>query len=137
MLVIKVSADSYIAFVERFPEHLSDAKQLGSDVKVSGVDKVVVAGVGGSGIAGSMLKVYCSEKAPALHVHVSKCYEVPSFVDSKTLVFVISYSGNTEETIDAFNSAVRRNYPVAAISVGGKMLHLASVFKIMDFPLNI
>ncbi len=120
-----MSADSYIALVERFPEHLSEAKPLGSDVKVSGVDKVVVAGVGGSAISGDLLKVYCSEKAPALHVHVSRGYDVPAFTDNRTLVLAISYSGNTEETLSAVKSAMRKGAKIVAITSGGKLMQQA------------
>lgn len=116
-----MAADSFIAFVERFPEHLSNARRLGADVKVSGVDKVVVAGIGGSAISGDLLKIYCSEKAPSLHVHVSRGYDVPAFVDSRTLVFAISYSGNTEETLSAVKSAMRKGAKIVAVTSGGKL----------------
>ena len=120
-----MAADSYIALVERFPEHLYEAKSLGSGVRVSGVDKVVIAGMGGSAIAGSLLQIYCSEKAPNLHVHVSRSYEVPAFVDSKTLVFVSSYSGNTEETLSSFKSAMRKGARIVVVSSGGRILKQA------------
>ncbi|MBI3036949.1 bifunctional phosphoglucose/phosphomannose isomerase [Candidatus Woesearchaeota archaeon] len=123
--MIDVSADSYIALVERFPEHLSEAKSLGSGIRVSGVDKVVIAGMGGSAIAGDLLQIYCSEKAPNLHVHVSRSYEVPAFVDSKTLVFVSSYSGNTEETLSSFKSAMRKGARIVVVSSGGRILKQA------------
>lgn len=116
-----MAADSFIAFVERFPEHLSDAKGLGSGVKVQGVDKVVVTGMGGSAIAGSLLQAYCYEKAPSLHVHVSRGYDVPAFVDGKTLVFAISYSGNTEETLSAVKSAMRKGARIVVVTSGGKL----------------
>lgn len=116
-----MSADSYTALVERFPEHLSDAKFLGSGVKVSGVDKVVVTGMGGSAVSGHLLHIYCAEKAPALHVHVSKGYDVPAFTDNRTLLLAISYSGNTEETLSAVKSAMRKGAKVVAVTSGGKL----------------
>ena len=116
-----MAADSFIALVERFPEHLFAAKLLGAGIKISGVDKVVVTGMGGSAIAGNLLQVYCSEKAPSLHVHVSRSYDVPAFVDGKTLVFAISYSGNTEETLSAVKSAMRKGAKIVAVTAGGKL----------------
>lgn len=117
--------DSFIAFVERFPDHLWDARLLGADVKVSGVDKVVVAGMGGSAITGDLLQAYCAERAPLLHVHVSRGYDVPAFVDSRTLVFVSSYSGNTEETLSSLKGAMRKGAKVVVIASGGKLLQQA------------
>ena len=116
-----MAADSFIAFVERFPEHLAAAKLLGSDVKVSGVDKVVVAGMGGSAIAGNLLQSYCYEKAPQLSVQVSRGYDVPGHVDKSTLVLAISYSGNTEETLSAVKSAMRKGAKVVVVVSGGKL----------------
>ncbi len=116
-----MTADFFIALVVRFPEHISDARLLGSEVRVSGVDKVVVTGMGGSAISGNLLQVYCAEKAPSLHVHVSRSYEVPPFVDNKTLLLAISYSGNTEETLSAVKSAMRKGARVVCITSGGKL----------------
>ena len=116
-----MAADSFIAFVERFPEHLSDARLLGSDIRISGVDKVLVTGMGGSAIAGSLLQSYCSEKAPLLSVQVSKGYEVPGNVDKSTLVIAISYSGNTEETLSAVKSAMRKGARLVVVASGGKL----------------
>ncbi len=116
-----MAVDSFIAFVERFPEHLWDSRLLGADVKVTGVDKVVVTGMGGSAIPGHLLQIYCAEKAPGLHVHVSKGYEVPAFVDNKTLVFAISYSGNTEETLSTLKSAMRKSARIVCITSGGRL----------------
>jgi len=115
------AVDSYIAIVERFPEHLSEAKALGEGVKVGGVDKIVVTGMGGSAIAGSLLQSYCSAKAPNLPVFVSRDYDLPGIVDGKTLVFAISYSGNTEETLSSFKSAMRKGAKIVVVTSGGKL----------------
>ncbi len=120
-----MAVDSYIALVERFPEHLSAAKSLGAGVKVSGVDKVVVTGMGGSAIAGSLLQAYCSAKSPGLPVFVSRDYELPGIVDNHTLVFAISYSGNTEETLSAFKSAMRKGARIVVVTSGGKLMQQA------------
>ncbi len=134
-----MSADSFIALVERFPEHLSSAKLLGSEVKVSGVDKVVVAGMGGSAIAGSLLQAYCLEKAPQLSVQVSKGYEVPGNVDKATLVIAVSYSGNTEETLSAVKSAMRKGAKLVVVASGGKLKQQAEQLKkqVVEIPEGI
>lgn len=116
-----MAADSFIAFVESFPQQLSDARNLGLGVKVSGVDKVLVTGMGGSAIAGNLLQAYCAEKAPSLQVNVSRGYDIPSFVDNKTLVFAISYSGNTEETLSSFKAAMRKSAKIVVVASGGKL----------------
>ena len=124
-----MASDSYIALVERFPEHLSDAKSLGSDVKISGVDKIVFTGVGGSAIAGSLLQIYCSEKTQTVQFFVSRNYDVPSFVDKSTLVVAISYSGNTEETLSAVKAAMKRSARIVIVTSGGKLMQQAEQLK--------
>ncbi|MFG1459798.1 MAG: bifunctional phosphoglucose/phosphomannose isomerase [Thermoplasmataceae archaeon] len=82
----------------------------------------VIAGMGGSGIAGRIFSDIYTKKP----VICLSSYEIPDFVDSDTLFIGMSYSGNTEETIAAFREAERRGAQMAAITSGGaleKMCH--------------
>ena len=87
--------------IEDFPQQCRTALELPKGMSVSGnVDKIVVCGMGGSAVGGDLLRVYMhNSKMP---VFVVRDYKVPNFVDENTLVFAVSYSGNTEETISAF-----------------------------------
>ncbi len=120
-----MAVDSFIAFVERFPEQLAEARNLGAGVKVSGVTKVLVAGMGGSAISGDLLKAYCAERAPTIPIQVYRGYDIPAFVDNKTLVFASSYSGNTEEAISSFKGAMRKSAKIVVITSGGKLMQQA------------
>lgn len=90
------------------------------------VNHIVVAGMGGSGLAAKFAHVW-----PGLPItfEVSQDYELPEYVDRFTLVVCVSYSGNTEETIAAFEDATRRPEDlrpmVVVIASGGKLLELA------------
>lgn len=76
---------------------------------------VIVAGMGGSGIAGQILSdIY--DRVPVIPL---SGYNLPAFADSSSLVIAISYSGNTEETISCFDQARERGCPIAAITSGG------------------
>lgn len=75
--------------------------------------KLLVCGMGGSALA-----------ADLIGVRVWRDYGLPE-VSKNTLVIASSYSGNTEETIDAFKTALSKNLPLTAISTGGKLLELA------------
>ncbi|MCL5804726.1 MAG: bifunctional phosphoglucose/phosphomannose isomerase [Candidatus Thermoplasmatota archaeon] len=76
---------------------------------------IVIAGMGGSGIAGSIFsEIY--DKSP---IEIISEYYVPSYVNSDTLFIAISYSGNTEETISAYREAERKGAQTAAITSGG------------------
>lgn len=81
-------------------------------------------GLGGSAIGADLVRsyLYFESKIPIL---VSRDYEIPAFVDSSTLVFAASYSGNTEETLCAYKEASKRGATIIAVSSGGKLKELA------------
>ena len=70
------------------------------------VDKVVILGMGGSAIAGDLLRSLAARRSRKA-VFVCRGYEVPSLVDENTLVVAASYSGETEETLAAFSQVLR------------------------------
>ncbi|MBE0477623.1 bifunctional phosphoglucose/phosphomannose isomerase [Candidatus Aerophobetes bacterium] len=115
--------------LERFPEQCKEAIKLGRDMNVTSrirgdkVDKIVVCGLGGSAIGGDILKTLFS--AQKTTIEVNRDYHLPSFVDEKTVVFVVSYSGNTEETIFSFKQALKKSCRIISITSGGKLQRLS------------
>jgi glucose/mannose-6-phosphate isomerase len=85
---------------------------------------VVISGMGGSGIGGDYLRVLFEAEShlPAL---VVRDYHLPRCVDKHTLVFAVSYSGNTEETLACYHEACERNAMRVALSSGGELQALA------------
>jgi hypothetical protein len=81
-------------------------------------DRIIVAGMGGSAIGGNLLKDWLRETV-LTPIEVCRDYHLPAYVDEKTLVLVSSYSGNTEETINAFLEAVEKQCMIIAISSDG------------------
>src|SRR5436190_2923380 len=111
------------------PEQVERAARDASDVEGlpdrSRIENVVVMGMGGSGIAGDLL---LATAAPfmAVPVVVVKGYECPHFVGEDSLVFAISFSGNTEETIEAVTDGAVNGARVVAVTSGGELAKLAS-----------
>lgn len=81
---------------------------------------ILVSGLGGSAIGGDILKDYAASKA-SIPVIVNRDYHVPAFVGKDTLFFAVSYSGNTEETLSAYDEAVEKGAAVICITTGGKL----------------
>lgn len=109
--------------MEYLEEIISLKDQVAFDGKFAipdSFDKLVIAGMGGSGIAGRIFQEMYDRK-PVVLVN---SYEIPSFVDDRTFFVAISYSGNTEETLNASERAIERGAKVAAISSGGKLASL-------------
>ena len=94
--------------------------QLSLPRSYASVDKVVIAGMGGSAIGGALLAdLLAAEDAPP--VFVCRDYSLPRYVDARTLVIVSSYSGNTEEALSAFHQARMRKCKVLCVTTGGKL----------------
>jgi glucose/mannose-6-phosphate isomerase len=113
-----------------FPKQCREALTLAKGIKVAGnFNKIMVCGMGGSGIGGDLLRAYMFDKP--LPVYVVKGYDIPEFIDEDTLVFAISYSGNTEETLSAVTQAKNRNTKIVAITSGGLLADMAdTVIKV-------
>jgi glucose/mannose-6-phosphate isomerase len=85
-----------------------------------GVDAVVIAGVGGSGVAGDLVLAWLGEdlRVPAV---VCRDYALPAFVTGKTIVVTVSFSGETEETLSCFVDGQKRKARLIALSTGGRL----------------
>ena len=115
-----IDASNMLKVIEGFPHQCRTALELPKGMSVSGkINKIVVAGMGGSAVGGDLLRIYMrNSKIP---VFVVRDYKVPNFVDENTLVFAVSYSGNTEETLSAFEDAVRKKAKIVAVTSGGEL----------------
>jgi len=110
------------------PEQIAAAIVVGRSVdklpSVEQIDSVLVLGMGGSGIAGDVLAAAASGIAP-VPVAVVKAYELPAYVGPRSLVFAVSCSGNTEETLAATHAAFAAGAMVVVVSTGGELTRMA------------
>ncbi len=83
------------------------------------INHIVFAGMGGSGTIGDVFEAILSKTN--IHVTNVKGYHLPKTVDSKTLVVVMSVSGDTDETLTVLKSTLKLDCKVLAISSGGKV----------------
>ena len=116
------------SLVANFPVQLREAVEIGAKAKLNGpkrsVKNILITGLGGSGIGGTIAAEIVFNECP-VPITVNKDYFIPAFVNEDTLVIVCSYSGNTEETIRAFEAALKKNAMIACITSGGKIAELA------------
>ncbi len=91
--------------------------------------KVVIAGMGGSALAALLAKAWLEERLK-IPLEVVREYELPTYVDSATLVISSSYSGNTEETLACLQQAAELGAQQAVIAAGGKLIEQAETEKI-------
>src|SRR6187399_1911870 len=114
--------------IAAFPGQLEEALRIGQSYSFTAPAEVpasvVLTGLGGSGIGGSMVQNYIFDKLKVPFL-VNKDYFLPAFVNASTLVIVCSYSGNTEETIAAMEQAIKAGATIVCVTSGGKIAELA------------
>ena len=126
--------------IEKFPTQLNDAivylstmdrsahETVAQNFSPSGV---LIIGMGGSGIGGAIVEGILSQSSK---IPVLSCadYSIPGWVCESTLVVACSYSGNTEETIEAVKIASERGAKISVVTSGGVLSEMA---KEKDWPI--
>ena len=92
----------------------------------SGVERIVVLGMGGSGIGGRLLQALAIDLCVRLPIVTVRDYSLPGHVDSRSLVIASSNSGNTEETIAAVQQAVDAGARCVVLTTGGRLAEMAN-----------
>jgi glucose/mannose-6-phosphate isomerase len=120
----QLDTQDMLSEVARLPGQLESAWALGQAQPLpawEGIERVVIAGMGGSAIGADLLLAYALPHCP-VPVSVHRNYGLPAWAQgASTLVIASSHSGNTEETLSAFERAVANGCRVLAISTGGKL----------------
>lgn len=110
--------------IYKFPEHCEEAIDIATrsirGLRFHNILNVVIAGLGGSAIGGDLLRMLTLDGA-SIPIVVNRDYNLPAFVDDKTLVIASSYSGNTEETLTAYEQAKRKKAKTLVITTGGEL----------------
>ncbi|MBU0982420.1 MAG: bifunctional phosphoglucose/phosphomannose isomerase [candidate division Zixibacteria bacterium] len=118
------------------PEQMSKALKLAGGWNVPPEDfpdvkNVVVVGMGGSAIAGDLIRSFLGSEL-LVPFQICRHYQLPEYVDDETLVIASSYSGNTEETLAAVDDALGRKAMMMALTTGGL---LEEVCKLNEVPM--
>lgn len=110
--------------IEAFPANITEALEIAKNATIaqeySNIQNVLICGMGGSGIGGSMVQTWLTDELN-IPVAVVKDYSIPNYVNENTLVIGSSYSGNTEETLGAVAAAQAKGARIIGITSGGKM----------------
>lgn len=124
--VERLDRSGMLRLTEAFPEQCRKALQVAEQAQLpSPVNptSVVLTGVGGSAAGGDFVKAIFDAEGPCPFI-VNREYNLPPYVGKGSLVFAVSYSGNTEETVSAYHDAKRAGATVIAVTTGGKLAEL-------------
>jgi glucose/mannose-6-phosphate isomerase len=127
----KVDRSNMLSFCVKAPEHYERASRLAKTISINypKPQTIIVAGMGGSAIGGELVKDWALDKI-AVPIAVCREYSLPAYADKDTLVVVVSYSGETEETLSVFLDAVKRRCMTFCISSGGTLQEFAEKLNI-------
>lgn len=122
--VQRTDSQGMYALIQAFADHLEAGRRLAQaiDLRVEPetIQHVVAVGMGGSAIGADLVRSLAASTA-RVPMHVVRGYHVPAYVGPGTVVLVSSYSGNTEETLAAFEEAEARGARILAISSNGEV----------------
>ena len=114
----KLDKNNMKKVLESFPMQCEEALKLGRGIKVKNINKVIITGIGGSAFSGDVLKTIIGEE---IDIFVNRDYYLPKKIDRRTLVFVVSYSGDTEEPLYAIKDAIKNRCKTIGISSNGRL----------------
>lgn len=128
----KIDKSNMLSFCVEASKHYGNAAKIAKPVNVSypRPKTIIVSGMGGSAIGGELLKDW-ARKRIAIPIEVCREYSLPAYANKDTLVFVVSYSGETEETLSVLLDAIKKRCMIVCISSGGKLHEFAEK---MSYP---
>lgn len=110
--------------IYRFADQIQEAIGIGEQINLqndySACENIIVAGMGGSAIGGDVVKTIVNQELK-IPFYVIRNYTLPNWVNEKTLVICSSYSGNTEESLSAYEDALKKGAMICGISTGGQL----------------
>jgi glucose/mannose-6-phosphate isomerase len=96
-------------------------------------DALIVAGMGGSAIGGSLARAMLGDHA-SRPILAARAYGLPPWTTPDTTVMCASYSGDTEETLACYEAAEVIGAPRVAVTSGGKLAALARADGVPVIP---
>lgn len=126
------------------PGQFATGFEVADGIKVDGEFKsIMISGMGGSALPGNILRVYLSglfkenPEAKRLEVYQNRFYSLPHEAYNNCLNFLMSYSGNTEETIESFQEVLDNKLHAIGVSSGGEIEQMCKDNNIPHIKLPI
>ena len=118
--------------IDNLPAQLESAWELSQALPLPSLKplrQVLIAGMGGSAIGADLLAAYAAPFA-SVPILIWRNYDLPRFVGPDTLLIASSHSGNTEETLSAFDKALQASASALAVTTGGLLAKRAEAASV-------
>jgi len=119
----KIDKNNMLSYLENIAEHYKMARKNSDAISVNypNPSNIIIAGMGGSAIGGEILQNWAKDKIN-VPLEVIRDYSLPTYANSQSLVLVLSYSGETEESLSTFLYALKKGCMIYCISSGGNLI---------------
>lgn len=116
-------ASSIRLLPDQMDQAWEEVKRMSIPAEFKSVDNVVICGMGGSALGGRIVDSLIEDRV-RVPIEVFNQYNLPHYVNSKTLVLVNTYSGSTEEALSMAREAIARKTHVIGVATGGPLKEL-------------
>lgn len=135
----QIDSEDMLGHIAGLPQQCRDAWDQAQNydlpLQPAAIRHIVIAGMGGSAIGGALLQALAAPECP-IPISVVRDYDLPAFArGAETLVIGSSYSGDTEETLSAFQQAHERGCQLLALTTGGRLAELAHDYGAPVLPI--
>ncbi len=131
--------ENILGNIQDFPDQVEkcweDWKKIALPTPFINAKSILILGMGGSGQGGGIVATL-SEKETTIPIAVLHDYDIPGWVDKNTLVIAVSYSGGTEETLEAFKQASKLTDKLITISTGGALYSLGTQHRALHYRIH-
>ncbi|MCH8050799.1 MAG: bifunctional phosphoglucose/phosphomannose isomerase [Chloroflexi bacterium] len=135
----KLDPGGMLSCLRGLPDQCRDAWKTAHELALprsyQEIDRIAVLGMGGSAIAGDVWRALL-ERECAVPVFNVRAYDLPPYVDERTLVIASSFSGDTEEVLSAFGQALAMPAPKIVVTTGGQLLTTARANGVPSFTFD-
>lgn len=134
----KIDQEGFLKNIQEFPEQCerawTDWQKIPIPARFVQAKTILITGMGGSGMGGALVRAMLpNSKLPII---LWQDYGIPGWVNKDTLVIAISFSGNTEETLDSFRQAASQTDKLVTIAQGGELDILSRKYKTCHYKIN-
>lgn len=135
----ELDKSNVLGSIEELPNQIKDAWTEASKIEIpasyKAIKNILVVGMGGSALGSNVIKhLYKSDLT--IPFEIIHHYALPEYVNSDTLVLLSSYSGTTEEVLEAANSAIEKQAKIIIIASGGKLGEIAEKNNLPYYKIN-